>query len=93
MAEKAKEPTVKKMESNPKPEEKDVVLSDIDPADGSQEVRNNSGKQGILDGTTADQLPEGAVDEAYAASIKAKRAWEAEQGKLAEVPDPDVKKD
>jgi len=89
MAEKAKEPTVKKMESNPTPDSKDVFLSDIDPADGSQEVRDNKGKQGILDGTTADQLPEAPVDEAYAAQLLAQRAYEREQGKLAENPDPD----
>lgn len=89
---KAKEPTVTKVEPKDT-NDKGVLLSDVDPADGSQEVRDNKGKQGILDGTTADQLPEQPVDEAYASGLLAKRKWEQEQGKLAEVPDPDNKKD
>ena len=70
-----------------KKDDKDIFLSDIDPADGSQDVKDNHGKQGILTGTTPDQLPETPVDPHYASSLLLQREWEREQGKQAENPD------
>ena len=71
--------------------EKDTFLSEVDPADGSKVVRENKSDPDIYDGTTAEELPEAPVDAMAAAQILAKRAWEREQGRQAEIPDPDKK--
>ena len=68
-------------------EGKEFLLSEIDPADGSAEVRKNKDKPDVFDGTKAEELPEAPVDVMHAAGVLAKRAWEREQGKQAEIPD------
>jgi hypothetical protein len=60
----------------------EVFLSEIDPADGSKNV-----KPEIMDGTDAAHVPEAPVDPEIAAKLLAQREWEREQGKLAENPD------
>ena len=71
-----------------KAEDKEVFLSEIDPADGSDKYKDET-----LDGTTSENLPEAPVDPAAAAALLAQRAYEADQSKQAEIPDPDKKDD
>jgi hypothetical protein len=49
--------------------EKNILLSDVDPADGSQEVRENKNNPEIFGGTSAEDLPEAPVDAMYAAQV------------------------
>ena len=79
-------------ESNAGELEKDVLLSEVDPADGSAQVREQKNDPDIYDGTSAEELPEAPVDALHAAGILAQRAYEREQGKQAEVPDPEADK-
>jgi hypothetical protein len=72
--------------------EKNILLSDVDPADGSQEVRENKNNPEIFGGTSAEDLPEAPVDAMYAAQVLAQRAWEKGQGEAAAIPDPEADK-
>ena len=56
-----------------KAEDKEVFLSEIDPADGSDKYKDET-----LDGTTSENLPEAPVDPAAAAALLAQRAYEAD---------------